>query len=68
MTDLMEIIKGRRGIRTCQDKDVTEVQLNQIPESVRWSPSWANAECWEVLVVKDLAIKENLQGLVHSCG
>jgi nitroreductase len=30
-------------------------------EAVRWSPSWANTQCWEVVVVKDQAIKQKLQ-------
>ncbi len=62
MTDLMEIIKGRRSIRKYEDKEVTEEQLNQILESVKWAPSWTNSQCWEVIVVKDPAIKEQLQG------
>ena len=62
MTDLMEIIKERRSIRKYEDKEVTEEQLNQILESVRWAPSWTNSQCWEVIVVKDPAIKEQLQG------
>jgi len=62
MTDLMELIKERRSIRKYQDKAVTEEQLNRILESVQWAPSWANTQCWEVIVVKDPAIKEKLQG------
>jgi nitroreductase len=62
MADLMDIIKGRRSIRKYQEKEVTEEQLNQILESVKWAPSWTNSQCWEVIVVKDPAIKEQLQG------
>lgn len=62
MADLMEIIKGRRSIRKYQEKDVPEEALNQVLDSVRWSPSWANTQCWEMIVVKDPAIKEKLQG------
>ena len=62
MADLMDIIKGRRSIRKYQDKEVEESSLNQILESVQWSPSWANTQCWEVIVVKDPATKEQLQG------
>ena len=62
MADLMDIIKGRRSIRKYQDKEVDEASINKILESVQWSPSWANTQCWEVIVVKDPAIKEQLQG------
>ena len=62
MADVMEIIKGRRSVRKYQEKDVPEEALNQVLESLRWSPSWANTQCWEVIVVRDLATKELLQG------
>ena len=39
-----------------------EEALNQVLDSVRWPPSWANTQCWEVIVVKDPGIKEKLQG------
>jgi nitroreductase len=29
-------------------------------EAVRWSPSWANTQCWEVVVVKDPNMKSQL--------
>jgi len=62
MVDLMDIIKGRRSIRKYQDKGISEESLNQILESVRWAPSWTNSQCWEVIIVKDPGIKEQLQG------
>ena len=61
MPDLMNIIKGRRSIRKYQDKEVPEELLNQVLESVRWAPSWANTQCWEIIVVKDQANRERLQ-------
>ena len=61
MTDLMEIIKGRRSIRKYEDRDVPEEALNQILEAVRWAPSWTNCQCWEVVVIRDPVIKEQLQ-------
>jgi nitroreductase len=60
MSDLMGIIKGRRSIRRFLDKPVPEKDLQQILEAVQWSPSWANTQCWEIVVVKDRAIKERL--------
>ena len=61
MADLMSIIKGRRSIRRYQDKDIPDEFLNQILESIRWSPSWANTQCWEVILVRDMSKKERLQ-------
>ena len=64
MADLTEIIKGRRSIRNYLDKEVPEEFLNQILESVRWSPSWNNTQCWEVIVVQDPANRESLQEIM----
>ena len=61
MADLMDIIKKRRSIRRYQDKEVPPEILDQILESIRWSPSWANTQCWEVIVVKDQGMREKLQ-------
>jgi nitroreductase len=57
----MNVIKGRRSIRAYQEKDIPEESLNQVLESIKWSPSWANSQCWEVIVVKDPARKEKLK-------
>ena len=67
MTELMNIIKGRRSIRKYEDKEVPDDFLQQILESVRWSPSWANTQCWEVIVVRDSETKEKLQVRYPNC-
>ncbi len=62
MAEFMEVLKGRRSIRNhVVDKDVPEEMLEQLFEAVRWSPSWANTQCWEVVVVKDPETKSKLQ-------
>jgi nitroreductase len=61
MSDIMSIIKGRRSIRRYQDKLIPEDHLQQVLDAIRWSPSWANTQCWEVVMVKDPAIKEKLK-------
>ena len=61
MTELMEILKGRRSIRKYEARDVPDAILAQILEAVRWAPSWTNCQCWEVVVVRDPAVKERLQ-------
>lgn len=61
MAELMAVIKGRRSIRKYQDKEVSAEQLNAVLEAVQWSPSWANTQCWEVVVIQDPAVKQALQ-------
>lgn len=60
MNNLMDIVKGRRSIRRYEEKEVSESDLQKILESVQWSPSWANTQCWEIIAVKDSTIKEEL--------
>jgi nitroreductase len=61
MADVMEVIQGRRGIRKYQDREISEEALTTILEAIRWAPSWANTQCWEVIVIKDPAIKQKVQ-------
>ena len=35
--------------------------MNTLLEAVRWAPSWANTQCWEIVAVKDKSLKEQLQ-------
>ncbi|MCU0599032.1 MAG: nitroreductase family protein [Desulfobacterales bacterium] len=64
MDNLLDLIKSRRSVRNFEDKDVPENLMQTILESVQWSQSWANTQCWEIVVVKDPAIREKLQGAV----
>jgi nitroreductase len=58
--DLVEAIKGRRSIRKYKPDPVPEEALRTVLEAVRWAPSWANTQCWEVVVVKDPKVKSEL--------
>ncbi len=60
--DTIQAIMTRRSIRQYKDTPVTDQQLKTLLEAVQWSPSWANSQCWEIIVVKDPAIKEQLAG------
>jgi len=60
--DLMDAIKGRRSVRKYKPDPVPEEVLRTIMEVVRWSPSWANTQCWEVVVVKNQQVKSELAG------
>lgn len=62
MTDFLELLKNRRSVRKYEEaKDITEETLHQVLEAVQWTQSWANTQCWEVIVVRDPALKEKLQ-------
>ena len=61
MADFMDIVRSRRSVRKYEDREVSEDVLNQVLDAVRWSPSWANTQCWEIIVVRDPALREQLQ-------
>jgi len=60
--ELMEAIKGRRSIRKYKPDPVSDGVLQKVLEAVRWSPSWANTQCWEFIVVRDGEMKAELAG------
>ncbi len=66
MGELREVIKSRRSIRNYQDQAVPEAALQEILEAVQWSPSWANTQCWEIIVVKNADTKQKLQGTLSQ--
>jgi nitroreductase len=68
MQDLMKIIRERRSVRKYEERDVPEEAVNTLLEAVRWSPSWANTQCWEIVVVRDRAVKEQLQATLPPKG
>lgn len=61
MADITDVILKRRSIRNYEERQVPEEVLDRVFEAVRWTPSWANTQCWEIIVVKDREIKEKLQ-------
>jgi nitroreductase len=58
--DLFDAINGRRSIRKYKSDPVPEDTLRKVMEAVRWAPSWANTQCWEVVVVKDPKVKSEI--------
>jgi len=61
MSDVVDVIKERRSIRKYEEREVPDEVLNSLLETAGWSPSWANTQCWELIVVKDMAVKEGLK-------
>jgi nitroreductase len=68
MQDFMTIIRERRSVRKYEDREVPAEALATVLESVRWAQSWANTQCWEVVVVRDRALKEQLQATLPPKG
>jgi nitroreductase len=63
--DLFDAIKTRRSIRKYLDKPIEDEKLQAVLEAVRMSPSWANFQCWRLVVVKDKSIKAKISALSY---
>jgi len=62
--ELMEAIKERRSVRKFTEEPVSDKDLKVILEAVRWAPSWANSQVWEVIVVRNASVKKELSLLL----
>ena len=64
MNDYMNLLKTRRSVRKFQDKPVPSDMLDTLFDSVKWSQSWANTQCWEVIQVVDKDLRVKIQEIV----
>ena len=58
--ELLKSIQERRTIRRFTEQDVEPEKLTAVLEAIRWSQSWANTQCWEIIVVQDKQIQTEL--------
>lgn len=58
--EVQEAIISRRSIRKYTDEPVAQEDLESVLEAIRWAPSWANTQCWEVIVVTEEKQREEL--------
>ena len=61
--EFFEALSTRRSIRTYQDRPVEGEKLHAVLEAVRASPSWANQQCWRLVVVRDPSTKQAISEL-----
>lgn len=60
-----DVVKLRRSVRKFSDRQVENEKIEQILESARMAPSWANKQCWSFIIVKD---KEKIELLSKAVG
>jgi nitroreductase len=68
MAEFMDIVRERRSVRKYEERAVPQAALDTVLESVRWAPSWANTQCWEIIVVTDAQIREQIQATLPPKG
>jgi nitroreductase len=64
--EVNEAILGRRSIRKYKPDPLDENTLNKVLEAARQAPSWANTQCWRLVVVRDSGIKAKLAETLFS--
>ena len=57
-------VRGRRSIRRYEARPVPRELVDQLLEAVRWAPSGGNTQPWEVVEIRDPAVKGALQDTV----
>lgn len=62
--NVFEAMEKRCSVRRYLPEPVGEEDLAQILEAGRVAASWANTQCWEIVLVRDPAVKERLAATV----
>lgn len=62
--DILQDIRERRSIRRYTSQEVEPEKLAEVLAAAGWSPSWGNSQCWEIVVVRDQGLKEQLAGIL----
>ncbi len=60
MSDIIDIIRKRRSVRSYKDKPVEKDKLLKVLEAARWSPSSGNVQNWRFVIVDNPTIKSQL--------
>jgi nitroreductase len=66
MAEFIDVLQQRRSVRRFEERPVAPETLTAVLEALRWSPSWANTQCWEIVVVTDAAIRSRLQQTISK--
>jgi nitroreductase len=64
--DAIECMLTRRSVRKFTEDPLPQEDLDKILDAVRYSPSWENTQCWELVVVRDAGQKQKLQEVVPN--
>ena len=61
MSTLMDAIRNRRSVRRYRPDPIPDTAIETILDAARWAQSWANTQCWEIVVVRDQGVKDRLR-------
>ncbi len=66
MSDFIEVIKSRNSKRKYEEGPLEDSLLNKVLEAVQSSQSWSNTQCWELVVIDDPEIRNEIQKVVPT--
>lgn len=66
MGELVDAVELRRSVRKFTNQDVPDQLVDQLMDAVKWAPSWANTQCWEVVIIRKKGIKHALSEVVSA--
>lgn len=64
--NLMEIIKGRKSVRSYTPQPVEKEKLEAVLEAARLAPSARNRQKWKFIIVTDPAVKDKMLEACHN--
>ena len=64
--EFLELVKARRSIRRLKSDPVPDEYVEKILETVRWAPSGANTQPWELVVLRDQETKNKFLDVVSG--
>lgn len=64
--ELLELMKRRRTIRQWSDKPVSDETIYKLFELIRWTPSAANAQPWDFILVRDARKRKQLGEFIEN--
>ena len=60
MSDILDLFKTRRSIRTFLSEPVSDEVIQKVLEAGRWAPSGLNNQPWRFIIVKDAGMKQDI--------
>jgi nitroreductase len=64
--DFLNLVKKRRSVRKFKSDSIPNEYIEKILETVRWTPSGANTQPWELIVIKDIEVKNEFLNIVSE--
>jgi nitroreductase len=64
--ELLDLLKKRRSMRRFKPDLIPDEYIEKMIEAARWSPSGANGQPWEFIIVKDQKTKEAMAELYQQ--